>query len=147
MPQTWRRERLSIKRGKSWCSTKKHSLGNWKMFLQFVVPMAHWVAAMNGCHWDAGHQGQEWTLYLLQICFWWPSMTTQMQKVISNCKWCIQHKGARAKVPMQPIIATVPLELLHMDFTSIDNIMELHQSPKVVSVLVFCNHFTEHFMA
>ena len=27
--------------------------------LWFVVPMAHWVAAMNGCHWDAGHQGQQ----------------------------------------------------------------------------------------
>ena len=26
--------------------------------LQFVVPKAHWVAAMNGCHSDAGHQGQ-----------------------------------------------------------------------------------------
>ena len=26
--------------------------------LQFVVPMAHRVAAMNGCYRDAGHQGQ-----------------------------------------------------------------------------------------
>ena len=26
--------------------------------LQFVVPMAHRVAAMNGCHRDAGHHGQ-----------------------------------------------------------------------------------------
>ena len=30
--------------------------------LWFVVPMAPWVAAMNGCHWDAGHQGQQHTL-------------------------------------------------------------------------------------
>ena len=26
--------------------------------LWFVVPMAHRVAAMNGCHRDVGHQGQ-----------------------------------------------------------------------------------------
>ena len=26
--------------------------------LQFVVPMAHRTVAMNGCHRDAGHQGQ-----------------------------------------------------------------------------------------
>ena len=27
--------------------------------LQFVVPMTHRVAAMNGCHRDAVHQGQQ----------------------------------------------------------------------------------------
>ena len=38
--------------------------------LWFIVPMAHWVAAMNGCHWDAGHQGQQQTLCLLHDWFW-----------------------------------------------------------------------------
>ena len=28
-------------------------------FLQFVLPMAHQVAAMNECHQDVGHQGQQ----------------------------------------------------------------------------------------
>ena len=31
--------------------------GELEEVLQFIVPMAHWVAATNGCHWDAGHQG------------------------------------------------------------------------------------------
>ena len=48
---------------------------------------------MNGYHRDAGHQGQQWMLYLLQNRFWWPEMAVHMQKVISNCKWCIQHGG------------------------------------------------------
>ena len=48
---------------------------------------------------------------------------------------------------MQPIIATAPLELLHMDFTSIKMTMELDQPPNMVSVLVFCNHFMKHVMA
>ena len=47
---------------------------------------------------------------------------------------------------MQPIIATDPLELLLVDFTSIEMTMELDQTPNVVSVLVFCNHFTKHTM-
>ena len=42
---------------------------------------------MNGCHQDAGHQCQQWMLYLLQDQFWWPGMAMQMQKAISNCKW------------------------------------------------------------
>ena len=48
---------------------------------------------------------------------------------------------------MQPIIATVPLELLHMDFTNIEMTIKLDKPPNVVSVLVFCNHFTKHIMA
>ena len=31
--------------------------------LLFVVPRAHQNAALNGCHWDAGHQGCDHTLY------------------------------------------------------------------------------------
>ena len=74
-------------------------------------------------------------------------MAKEMQKVISNCKQCIQHKGTYAKVPMQPIIATTPLELLHVDFTSIEMTMEVDQPPNMVSALVFCIHFTKYVMA
>ena len=42
--------------------------------LLFIVPKAHWTAALNGCHQDVGHQGCEHTLSLLQECFWWPGM-------------------------------------------------------------------------
>ena len=38
--------------------------------LLFVVPKAHCVATLNGCHWDAGHKGHDHTLSLLQECFW-----------------------------------------------------------------------------
>ena len=107
--------------------------------LQFVVPMAHWVTAMNGCHWDAGHQGQQQTLCLLHDWFWQPGMATQMQKAISNCEWYIQHDGSHAKPQCD--------QLLHTDFTSIVTTMELDQSPNVVSLLVFCNHFTKYIMA
>ena len=70
----------------------------------------------------------------------------QMQKVISNCKWWIQHGSTHAKAPIQPNIVTVPLELLHIYFMSIEMTMELDQPPNVVNVLVFCNNFTKHIM-
>ena len=44
----------------------------------FVVPRAHWVATLNGCHQDTGHQGHDHTLSLLQEHFWWPGMASQM---------------------------------------------------------------------
>ena len=61
-------------------------------------------------------------------------MATQMQKIISYCKKCIQHEGTWAKVPMQPIIATAPLDLLYVDFPSIEMTMEFDQPPNVVSI-------------
>ena len=74
--------------------------GELEEVLQFIVPKAHWVAAMNGCYHDARHQRQHWTLCLLLDPFWWPGMATQMQKAISSCKQCIQHEGIYAKAPM-----------------------------------------------
>ena len=56
-------------------------------------------------------------------------------------------EGAHTKAPMQPIIATAPLKVLHVDFTSNETTMELDQPPNMVSVLVFCDHFMKHVMA
>ena len=53
----------------------------------------------------------------------------------------------KALMPMQPTIATAPLELLHMDFTSIEMTMELEQPPNLVSIFFICNHFMKHVMA
>ena len=55
--------------------------------------------------------------------------------------------GAQAKAPLQAILVTSPLELLHVDFTDIEMLMELDQPSHVVNVLVFCDHFTGHGMA
>ena len=121
--------------------------GELKEVLWIIVSKAHGVAAMNGCHCDAGHQGQQQTLCLLHDQFWWPGMAAQMQKDISSCEQCIQHEGTDAKVPVWPIIVTSPLELLYIDFTSIETMMELDQPPNMVNVLVFCYHFTKHVMA
>ena len=38
--------------------------------LLFVVPKVHRTTTLNGCHWDAGHQGCDHTLSLLQEHFW-----------------------------------------------------------------------------
>ena len=84
-------------------------------------------------------------LCLLHDWFWWPGTAAQMQKVISSCELCIQHEGIRAKAPMLPIIVTTPLELLHVDFTSIEIMMKLDQPPNVVNLLVF-DHYIKHII-
>ena len=64
-------------------------------------------------------------------------MAAQMQKVISNCEQCIQHEDSQSKASLQPIIFTVPLELLHVDFTSIETMIELDQPPNVITFWSF----------
>ena len=54
-----------------------------------VVPKAHWTAAVNGCHQDAGHQDCDHTLSLLQEQFWWPGMAKQMTQTIRACTHCL----------------------------------------------------------
>ena len=44
-------------------------------------------------------------------------------------------------------MATTPLDLLHVDFTSIETTLELNQLPRVTNVLVFQDHFTKHVLA
>ena len=97
--------------------------------LLFIVPRAHQTATLNGCHWDVGHQGHDSTLSLLQEHFWWPGMAKQMRQVIKACRHCLQHEGVTPKAPLCPIVATTPLDLLHVDFTSIETMMELDKSP------------------
>ena len=98
--------------------------------LLFIVPKVHQVATLNRCHRDTGHQGCDQTLSLLQECFWWPGMTNQMQQSIKTCMHCLQPEGGLSKAPLHPIMATTPLDLLHVDFTSIETTLELNQSPK-----------------
>ena len=115
--------------------------------LLFMVPKVHQTATLNGCHREAGHQGHDRTLSLLQECFWWPGMAKQMRQVIKACRCCLQYEGGTPKAPLCPIVATTLLDLLHVDFTSIETMMELDQSPRVTIVLVFQDYFTKHVLA
>ena len=70
---SWNQQNFTIHQG---------ALYLWSMpkdLLFFLVPKAQHVAALNGCHRDAGHQGHNCTLSLLWECFWWLGMANQMQ--------------------------------------------------------------------
>ena len=126
-----------------------HSLpkGENEDLLLFVVPRAHWTATLNGCHQDAGHQGHDRTLSLLQERFWWPGMAKLMRQTIRACTHCFWYEGGLPKAPLCLLVATAPLELLHVDFTSIETMLEPNQSPRVTNILVFQDHFMKHVLA
>ena len=48
------------------------------------------------------------------------------------------------KVPLCPIRVYVPLELVHLDYTSIESMMELNKPPMVKNILMMTDHFTRY---
>ena len=73
-------------------------------------------------------------------------MVNQMRQSIRACTHCLQYEGGFPKAPLCPIVATAPLDLLHVDFTSIEATLEPNQSPRVANVLVFQDHFMKHVL-
>ena len=74
-------------------------------------------------------------------------MISQMQQAIKSCMHCLQHEGNLPKVSLNPIVATTPLDPLHIDFTSIETTMGLNQPPRVANILVFQDHFMKNVLA
>ena len=87
------------------CCTPK---GENEDLLLFMVLKVHQTAILNGCHQDAGHQGHDHTLSLLQECFWWPGMAKQMRQTIRACTHCHQCEGSFSKAPLYHIVAMPP---------------------------------------
>ena len=92
--------------------------------LAFIVPMAQCHMVLNGVHRDAGHQGQQWTLALTQERFWWSMMAEDCCAIMRGCLHCQAFEGEVPRAPLCPIQAYAPLELVHLNYTSIESMME-----------------------
>ena len=61
-----------------------------------------------------------------------------------ECPHCRAFKGEVPKVPFCPIRAYALLELVHLDYTSIESMMEMNKPPVVKNILVMTDHFTRY---
>ena len=113
----------------------------------FVVPAADWQATIDGCHCSAGHQGRDCTLSLMKEQFWWLGMSQALLKALANCGRCIQYEAKGQLLPMQPIICTEPMELVHIDYVGMEVTVGTDKKPMVWNVLVVVNHFTRYVQA
>ena len=112
--------------------------------LVFVVPGLKCQAAIDGCHRYLGHQGRDRTLSLLKERFWWPGMAQRMMMSVHNCPKCRIFKAKPQIPPLEPILCTEPLDLVHIDYVSMEVTVGMTEKPVVKNVLVVEDHFT-HF--
>ena len=118
-----------------------------KIVFQFVVPQRHWSAALDGCHREAAHQGQRCSTTLMQEHFWWPGLTRDLRNCIKKCGRCRKYEAAPPVAPMKPLTCSGPGELLHVDFTSIEETVPLKEEPVIWNVLVLQDHFSKYVVA
>ena len=107
--------------------------------LQLVLPSHFINQAIRGCHDEVGHLGRDKTLELLRKRFYWPSRYRDAVVHLSNCSNCLKRKGIAPKAELCPITANKPLELVYMDFISLEP-----SKGNIENVLVITNHFTRY---
>ena len=115
--------------------------------LQFVVPQIHRNAALDGCHCEATHQGQSRSLSLMQERFWWPGMARDLRNCIRKCGQCKKFEAVPPVAPLRPLACSGPGELLHVDFTSIEETVPLCEEPVIRNVMVMQDHFSKYVVA
>ena len=113
----------------------------------FVIPTGDRQAAIDGCHCSAGHQGCDRTLSLMKEQFWWPGMSQALLRAVANCGRCIQYEAKGQLPPMQPIICTEPMELVHIDYVGMEVTVATDKKPVVRNILVVVDHFTHYVQA
>ena len=113
-----------------------------KTLWQLVVPKLFRERALLGCHDDVGHQGILRTLSLLRERFYWPGMQEETTQHVLKCSRCLRRKTPPQVAPLQPILVTQPLELVHMDYLSLEP-----SKVNIENVLVITDHFTRYALA
>lgn len=88
---------------------------------QLILPAEFRNQALKGLHDDVGHPGRDRTLDLVRSRFYWPFMATHIEKYVTHCGRCIRRKAPDPpRAPMKSFIAKEPMELLAIDFLSLE---------------------------
>ena len=109
---------------------------------QLVIPRSHRTLAMAGVHEALCHSGYQATLKLARQRFFWPLMASTIEQKCKTCDRCIRRKANAEKAPLGSIRTSFPLELVCIDFLSIEP-----DNKGVKDVLVMTDHFTKYAIA
>lgn len=109
---------------------------------QLVLPSIFRRKVLFGLHNDVGHPAKERTISLIRERFFWPGMTSDVEQWIGGCKRCTMRKKDPNKAPLVNITTTFPLEMVCMDFLSVEQ-----SQGGYGNILVITDHFTKYAVA
>lgn len=110
---------------------------------QLVLPEVLRESVLQSLHNDMGHMGIDRTLDLVRTRFYWPRLSADVERKVNTCGRCTRRKSLPEKAaPLVTIKTTRPLELVCMDFLSLEP-----DSSSTKDILVLTNHFTKFAIA
>ncbi|KAL8603353.1 hypothetical protein ACOMHN_039716 [Nucella lapillus] len=130
--------KLVLKNGVTYRNTVDQS---GQAVLQLVIPASQRKDAMKGVHEDLFHTHFDDAIRQARRRFFWPFMATDIKRKIERCLRCKRSKARPQKAEMQTITTTCPLELLSIDFLTIE-VKGMKQN-----ILVVMDHFTKFAQA
>ena len=110
--------------------------------MQLVLPTAQREVTLRGCHDEVCHLVLECMLDLMHDRFFQPHMAVQAKEHIGKCHPCLVFKARQPRAPLENIVATHPLELVHLDYLCLEPGKGLEEN-----VLVITDHFTRYAQA
>ena len=93
---------------------------------------------LKACHEDVGHAGIWKCSRLLRKRFYWANINQDMEQHIKRCERCIRFKAKQEIAPLENIYASYPMELVHIDYLTIES----NKTEKDINILVVTDHFT-----
>jgi hypothetical protein len=111
--------------------------------LQLCLPDHFQEILFVGLHKEVGHPGIEKTVWLARQRVYWPGLEKDIKARIENCERCIRSKTpVRPRADLCPIISTKPLDILCIDFLSLEK-----SKGGFENILVMTDHFTRYACA
>ena len=71
-------------------------------------------------------------------------MACDLRNHIRKCGRCKKFEAAPPIAPLRPLACSGPGEVLHVDFTSIEETVPLHEEPVIRNVMVMQDHFSKY---
>ena len=113
-------------------------------FHRLVIPPHLQDTVFHMIHDDMGHLGRDKTLSLAQERFFWVGLTKFVETKIKSCYRCQCAKAPSLpeRAPLVSIVTSRPLELVCIDFLSLEE-----SRGKFTSILVITDHYTGYAQA
>lgn len=103
--------------------------------LQLLLPAALRAEVLTNLHNNHGHQGVDRTTSLVRQRCYWPGMSRDIKKWCEECERCVVAKANQPKVRTfrGNLLATRPLEIVAIDFTTLERASSGHENVLVVT--------------
>ena len=109
-----------------------------------MVPVSQRPLAMKLLHEEVSHLGRDRTISRAREQVYWPGIARDIGEWIKKCPRCLRakYRNTDPVAPLHPIVSTYPMELICLDYLSLEQC-----KVNFTSILVITVHFTNYVQA